>query len=168
MRRAFTRAVSPRLAECELTHLERQPISAETAVAQHARYEQAIAEAGFDIVRLPSLDGHPDGVFVEDTAILLGNHAVITRLGAPSRAAETGSTAAGLSDHFELHRIEDGVWQRRPRLISGRRSSSGVGTETDRFDSRAGGMALALNRLHPARAVTQAPILFIFTPLLSD
>ena len=35
---AFTRAVSPRIAECELTHLERVPIDPARAAAQHAAY----------------------------------------------------------------------------------------------------------------------------------
>ena len=108
MRRAFTRAVSPRLPECALTHLERTPIDASAAAVQHAAYEQALAEAGFDLIRLPELPDDPDAVFVEDTALLLGGHAVITRPGAPSRADEAEFTAAGLADHFELHRIENG------------------------------------------------------------
>ena len=44
-----------------------------------------LAEAGFEIVRLPELADDPDAVFVEDTALLLGEHAVITRPGAASR-----------------------------------------------------------------------------------
>jgi dimethylargininase len=58
---AFTRAVSQRIAECALTHLDRQPIDPERAIAQHAAYEQALADAGFDITRLPELPDDPDG-----------------------------------------------------------------------------------------------------------
>src|SRR5947209_15988961 len=105
---AFTRAVSPRLAECALTHLERVPIDAAKAASQHADYERALAEAGFEIIRLPELADDPDAVFVEDTALLLHGHAVITRPGAASRIGETSSTADGLSEHFQLHRIERG------------------------------------------------------------
>src|SRR5688500_13394868 len=108
MPRAFTRAVSPRLAECELTHLARVPIDADKGASQHAAYEQALADAGFDIVRLPELPDHPDAVFVEDSALLLGDHAVITRPGAASRLGETDSTAAGLAPHFTIRRIERG------------------------------------------------------------
>lgn len=106
---AFTRAVSPRLAECALTHLGRQPIDVARATAQHAAYEQALREAGYDIVRLPDLPGDPDAVFVEDTAILLGQHAIITRPGAASRAGETLSTAMGLQSHFSLHYLSAGT-----------------------------------------------------------
>lgn len=108
MPRAFTRAVSPRLAECQLTHLERVPIDAARAAAQHAAYEQALAGAGFEVIRLPELADDPDAVFVEDTALILDSHAVITRPGAASRAGETDSTAIGLNSEFTLHRIERG------------------------------------------------------------
>lgn len=108
MPRAFTRAVSPKLAECELTHLERASIDPQAADLQHSAYEQALADAGCDVIRLADLPGHPDAVFVEDTALLLGDHAVITRPGVASRASEAESTAAGLAAHFELHRMESG------------------------------------------------------------
>ena len=108
MPRAFTRAVSPRLAECELTHLEREPIDPSAADIQHATYERALTDAGFEVIRLADLPDHPDAVFVEDTALLLGDHAVITRPGVASRANEAESTAAGLAAFFELHRLENG------------------------------------------------------------
>jgi dimethylargininase len=106
---AFTRAVSPRIAECALTHLDRQPIDPLKAASQHAAYEQALADAGFDVVRLPELADDPDAVFVEDTAILLGERAIITRPGAPSRAREIYSTAEGLKPHFSVHFLSMGT-----------------------------------------------------------
>ena len=105
---AFTRGVSPRIAECELTHLDRQAICPDRAAKQHASYEQAIADAGLGIVRLPDLPEHADAVFVEDTAVLLGEHAIITRPGAGSRRAEADSTASALGDRFTVHRIQRG------------------------------------------------------------
>jgi dimethylargininase len=131
IRRAFTRAVSPRIAECQLTHLERVPIDPAKAAAQHADYERALADAGFEIVRLPELAEDPDAVFVEDTAILLGEHAVITRPGVASRAGETESTAAGLRDHFEIHRIQSGHVDGGDVLRIGRRIYAGVSTRSD-------------------------------------
>lgn len=106
---AYTRALSPRLAECELTHLAAAPIDLARAEAQHAAYERALAGAGLAIVRLPALPDHPDGVFVEDTALLLGPHAVIARPGAPSRAEETASTAEALAPDFTVHRLARGT-----------------------------------------------------------
>jgi dimethylargininase len=131
VRRAFTRAVSPRLAECQLTHQQRVPIDAARAVQQHAAYEQALTEAGFVIVRLPELADDPDAVFVEDTALLLGAHAIITRPGAASRADEVDSTADGLSGDFELHRIKAGHLDGGDVLRIGRKLYLGLSTRTD-------------------------------------
>ena len=52
MPKAFTRAVSPRLSECELTHLQRVPIDAAEADAQHSAYERALEAAGYEVVPL--------------------------------------------------------------------------------------------------------------------
>lgn len=131
MPRAFTRAVSPRLPECQLTHLRRSRIDAAKAAQQHAAYEQALADAGFEIVRLPELSDDPDAVFVEDTALLLDGHAVITRPGAPSRIGETESTAAGLADEFELHRIERGFVDGGDVLRIGKTLYVGLSTRTN-------------------------------------
>ena len=109
MPRAFTRQVSPRIVDCALTHLDRRPIDALLAAAQHAAYEQALGDAGFEVVRLPYLAEDPDAVFVEDTAILLGEHAVITRPGAASRAGEIYSTAEGLKPFFNVHFLSAGT-----------------------------------------------------------
>lgn len=108
MSRAFTRAVSPRLAECALTHLERRPIDVERATAQHGAYEAALRDAGMTVTRLPSLPDQPDAVFVEDTAVAIGAHVLVTRPGADSRLAEADSTAAGLADHLTVHRMAAG------------------------------------------------------------
>ncbi|HSR00697.1 MAG TPA: N(G),N(G)-dimethylarginine dimethylaminohydrolase [Sphingomicrobium sp.] len=129
--RAFTRAVSPRLAECQLTHLERVPLDAARAAEQHAAYEQALVEAGLLIIRLEELPDDPDAVFVEDTALLLGDHAVITRPGAPSRIGETGSTARGLGGEFNLHRIEAGYLDGGDVLKIGRTLYVGRSSRTD-------------------------------------
>ncbi len=131
MPRAFTRAVSPRLADCQLTHLQRVPIDASKAAQQHAAYEQALADAGFEILRLPDLPKDPDAVFVEDTALIVGNHAIITRPGAASRAGETESTAEGLSAHFELHRITTGHVDGGDVLRIGNKLYVGQSSRTD-------------------------------------
>ena len=109
MPRAFTRQVSPRIVDCALTHLDRTPIDPGLAAVQHADYEQALRDAGLEVIRLPDLPDDPDAVFVEDTAILLGGDAIITRPGAPSRAGEVDSTAEGLEPFFTLHSLPAGT-----------------------------------------------------------
>ena len=107
------------------------PIDAATAAEQHSAYERALADAGFEIVRLPELAEDPDAVFVEDTALLLGDHAVITRPGAASRIGETHSTAAGLASEFTLHRIEAGFLDGGDVLRIGRTLYVGQSSRTD-------------------------------------
>lgn len=128
---AFTRAVSPKLAECELTHLDRVPIDAAKAVEQHSSYETALRQAGLEVVRLPGLPDHADAVFVEDTALLLDGHALITRPGAQSRAAETDSTAAALAGRFELLRMTAGYVDGGDVLRIEKTLYVGLSTRTD-------------------------------------
>jgi dimethylargininase len=85
----MTRALSPSLADCELTFLARQKIDVDKAVEQHRGYEECLARMGLRLVRLPEELYLPDSVFVEDTAIVLDELAVITRPGATRRLAET-------------------------------------------------------------------------------
>jgi dimethylargininase len=104
---AYTRAVSPMLAQCELTHIERQPLDVARAAAEHAAYEQLLARLGMTVRHLPPEPDLPDGVFVEDTAVVLDDIAVITRPGAPSRRPETRSVEIVLGAHRPLARIRD-------------------------------------------------------------
>lgn len=138
---AFTRAVSPRLAECETTQAERVDVA--RAVAQHAAYERALGEAGFEVRRLPPLDDFPDGVFVEDTALLLGAHAVILRPGAAPRAGETESVAAGLAGHFTLHPLATGQVDGGDVLRIEQALYVGISTRTDLAGIRALGELVA-------------------------
>lgn len=103
---ALTRPVPPSIVECELTHLERAPIDVARAAAQHRAYEAVLERLGCTVQRLPETPDLPDSVFVEDTAVVLEEVAVIARPGAPSRRAETDSVASALSEHRSLLCIE--------------------------------------------------------------
>lgn len=135
---AWTRAISPRLVtECELTHLPRDPIDLDGALAQHAAYEAALAAAGLDIVRLAALDDFPDGTFVEDAAVILGAHAVILNPGVASRQGETESVAAGLAPDLIVHRLGSGHVDGGDVLRIGKALYVGLSTRTDRAGVRA-------------------------------
>ena len=79
---AITRPVSRSITRCELTHLERIPIDLEIARQQHPAYEIALRSLGVEVISLPEEPDLPDSVFVEDTAIVLDECAIITRPGA--------------------------------------------------------------------------------------
>jgi len=103
---AYTRSVSPGLADCELTHLARTPIDVVRAAAEHAAYEAQLAQLGLEVRRLPPEPTLPDAVFVEDTAIVLDDVAVVTRPGAPSRRGEAASVESALARHRRVVHVE--------------------------------------------------------------
>lgn len=104
---AITRQVSPAIANCELTHLQRQAIDVELARKQHQLYQDCLTDIGCQVHELPVEPNLPDSVFVEDTAIMLDELAVMTRPGAPSRRLETRSVAGALETYRELVAIQD-------------------------------------------------------------
>lgn len=103
---AVTRKISSAMMRCELTHLQRTPIDVALAREQHHAYEQVLRDLGCRIESLPEQPELADSVFVEDTAVVLDEVAVITRPGAASRRAETASIAAALGKYRDLVRIE--------------------------------------------------------------
>jgi dimethylargininase len=70
------------------------------ALEQHRQYCAALEAAGLALTVLPADPRHPDGCFVEDTALLTARGAILTRPGAPSRRGETGAIAAALTPAF--------------------------------------------------------------------
>jgi dimethylargininase len=103
---AITRDVSPRFHECEITHIERTPIDYEVAREQHQGYVRALRDLGCIALELPAEADLPDSVFVEDTAVILPEAALLTRPGADSRKPETLSIARALAPYREIVRIE--------------------------------------------------------------
>jgi dimethylargininase len=102
----LTRAVPPSISQCELTHLQREPIDYARAVEQHAQYESALRRLGCTVERLPDAPELPDSVFVEDAAVVFDDLAVIARPGAASRRPEVEAIAAALRGHRRLAFIE--------------------------------------------------------------
>lgn len=93
---AYVRKPSPHLGDGLVTHIERTEIDVDCAVEQWRNYCDALVRCGWSLVEAPAVDEHPDGVFIEDAAVMFGKLAVVTRPGAPERRGET----AGLADVF--------------------------------------------------------------------
>jgi dimethylargininase len=103
---AVTREVSRSIIHCELTHLARAPIDVERARAQHHQYEAALKRLGLAVLSLPEEPALADSVFVEDTALVLDECAVILRPGAESRRPEIETIAKVLAPYRKLFHIE--------------------------------------------------------------
>ena len=104
---AITREISPRFTECEITHIERTPIDLDVARVQHREYVDLLKKLGCSVIELPPEPDLPDSVFVEDTAFILPETAVITRLGADSRKPETESISRALSPYVKLLHVRE-------------------------------------------------------------
>src|SRR5664279_3384488 len=108
--RALVRRPSPRLADGLLTHLDRVPLDVGLAGEQWAGYVDALTGNGWAAVEVPAADDCPDSVFVEDTVVMIGATAVITRPGADSRRPETSGTAETLAEAgFDVRPMQAGT-----------------------------------------------------------
>ncbi|RZA17339.1 MAG: dimethylargininase [Lysobacteraceae bacterium] len=103
---AITRDVSPALARCELSFVERASIDVERARLQHAAHCDALESLGCEVIRLPAEAAFPDSVFVEDVALAFDEIAIATRPGAESRRAEGAAVLEVLGSFRRLLRIE--------------------------------------------------------------
>jgi dimethylargininase len=88
MLKILTHKVSPQIVHCELTFLDRIPIDFDVATYQHERYCNTLRELGASVVQLTNNIEYADSCFIEDTAIVLNEVAVLCSLGVPSRHNE--------------------------------------------------------------------------------
>ena len=105
--RGIVRVPSPALSACALTFLERQPIDVARALEQHRAYVEALEAGGVEVTVLPAERDLPDAVFVEDTAVVVEECAVVTRPGIESRRGETASIAGALREVRPLVEIRE-------------------------------------------------------------
>lgn len=104
---AVTREPSASLAGCVLSYLERTPIDLDRARRQHAAYRRELRAAGAEVVVLPALDELPDATFVEDTAVVVDELAVVGGLGVASRMPEAEAIVPELERHRPVRRLEE-------------------------------------------------------------
>ena len=96
------------MAEGIVTYGERTAVDPDLAARQHAAYVAAIAGAGWPVREVPGADALPDSAFVEDTLVMCGELAVLTRPGAPERRAEIEGTEEAVRElGLEAARIEE-------------------------------------------------------------
>jgi dimethylargininase len=94
------------MGSCELTFLSRNKIDTDLASVQHQQYQSALFSLGCEIVIVPTEPGLADSVFIEDTAIVLDEVAVLCRPGAASRRPEVAGVEVVLQQYRELASIQ--------------------------------------------------------------
>jgi dimethylargininase len=105
MLKAITHKVSPKIVNCELTYLDRAPIDYARAVKQQAAYCNYLAGCGVAVIELSENLDYPDCCFVEDTAIVLDEIAIIANPGALSRRPEVGLVKRELAKYREIAQL---------------------------------------------------------------
>jgi dimethylargininase len=95
---ALVRKPGPRISEGIVTHIEREPVDYERALAQHDAYVAALAGGGWRAVYAQPADDLPDAPFVEDAVVVSGRLAVLTRPGALERRPEVESVAQAVRE----------------------------------------------------------------------
>jgi dimethylargininase len=101
----ITHVPSPNMQSYEHTFVDDQPIDLALARRQHERYRDALRACGAEVTVLDVNSAMPDCVFVEDTAIVLDEVAVMMSPGAPSRRQEPAGIEPELAKYRPIARV---------------------------------------------------------------
>jgi len=110
---AITHLPSPNMARGERTYVGHAPIDAALAARQHEAYRTALRSCGATVITLDANRDMPDCVFVEDTAIVLDEVAVMMSMGAESRRGEPAAIETALRRYRPIEHV------RLPATIDG-------------------------------------------------
>jgi dimethylargininase len=102
---AIVRPVPSSYDHCVRTN-NSERIDVELARFQHAQYCKALQKLGLRLVWIERADSLPDSCFVEDTATILGEKAVVCNMRVRSRAPEVVGVAKVLEKLRQVHYIK--------------------------------------------------------------
>ena len=104
--RAWMRAISENFEQC-VRQGDALP-DADRARLQHRAYRELLERLGVAVEELGG-GGFPDSCFIEDTAVVLGEHVVVTRPGCVPRRGETELVRSAFEDgSFEVASMVEG------------------------------------------------------------
>src|SRR5262245_38368097 len=129
---ALTQTPSLRMGRCVRTYVGRTALDFSRVLEQHAGYCRALAACGA-AVRVLEVNAHfPDGVFLEDTAVVLDELAILASMGTASRRGEPAGIEQILSEHRGILRIHPpGQLEGGDVLQIGRRLLVGLSSRTN-------------------------------------
>nr|ABI17431.1 dimethylarginine dimethylaminohydrolase a [Branchiostoma belcheri] len=116
----FTRAIVRQIPDSIRDHSEvheykeelglppNKPVDLEEARKAHAAYTQTLKDLGLEVTVLPADESLPDCPFVEDTCVIVGNRALLTRPESETRRGELDAVKKVLVDYgLEIHTVDD-------------------------------------------------------------
>ena len=102
---AIARKPGPNFSQGITTAVNASPPSYETLIHQHETYIATLKSIGLSVILLDALPDHPDAYFVEDTAVVTADMAVLTNPGADARRGEVDTIAPILAQYRKIERI---------------------------------------------------------------
>ena len=106
MQIALTHVISPNINDCMLSFRDREPIDYRLAVKQHDNYCSALRELGLEVIELSVNSSFPDCTFIEDTAVVVDEIAIMCRIGTKSREAESIGIEPELAKYRNIMKIQ--------------------------------------------------------------
>ncbi len=113
MKYALVRKIPACFDNCIKPIAKEQHINTPLAAEEHQSYCETLSSLGITLIVLSPDETLPDCPFVEDTAVIVGKKALITRPGAESRRGEVTATAEVLGHFLEL------TWMEAPATLDG-------------------------------------------------
>ncbi len=98
---ALVRRPGPLLTQGLVTHIERSELDYPRAVEQWLGYVGVLKTNGWQVEEVETSDDWPDAVFIEDTVVVFGDLAVITRPGAEERRPEVEGAERSITGHVK-------------------------------------------------------------------
>jgi dimethylargininase len=102
---ALTHVISPNIGQCELSFLERSPINYSRAVEQHEHYCELLRDCGLEVIELSMNRSFPDSTFIEDTAVVSDELAIMASMGVESRRREVPGIESVLGYYRDIRHI---------------------------------------------------------------
>ncbi len=104
--KAIVRPPSAALRRCISGHPLHHTVNLERALQQHDEYVSTLEELGLEVIVLEPQPDLPDACFVEDTAVVFGGRALITRPRPLSRRLETPTVRSVLEEYLDCREAE--------------------------------------------------------------
>src|SRR6478672_3891590 len=102
---ALVHLPSPKMHACERTFVPHEAIDYQQALTQHAAYCDSLRACRTRVVALDANADQPDATFIEDTAVILDEVAILASMGTASRRDEPRAIEPILREHREVVRI---------------------------------------------------------------
>jgi dimethylargininase len=90
---------------CVTGHSSKETVDLTLARRQHRAYSETLESLRLRLIQIEPDDRFPDCCFVEDPAIVVGDMAIVSRMGAPSRVGEEVSIGNALRPFKRLKQI---------------------------------------------------------------